>query len=290
VKANYNLSDKWEIFVDIQERYVQYKTTDFLEDDIDTKWLFLNPKLGVTYSINDTNNFYLSYARGNKEPIRDDFENATKTPEAEKLDDIELGWRLTSDKIKLQTNVYYMQYKNQLVLTGELTDVGDFIRENSGESYRLGLEVDANISVLEKMFWNPNFSLSKNQNIDFYDAETATFRNTTISYSPDFIAGSNLVYMPVKNLQFALLSKYVSSQYMNNVDLEASKLDDYFTTDFHLQWKKENVLGLKQITITGILNNIFNEKYASNGYMWGTTPFYFPQAGTNFLVGLNVTF
>ena len=290
VKANYKMSDKWQLFADMQVRNVCYKTTDFLADDIDTDWLFFNPKMGVTYTINDKNNMYLSYARGNKEPIRDDFEYATETPKAENLDDFELGWRYTADKVKLQTNAYFMKYKDQLVLTGALSDVGDFIRANSGESYRLGLEVEGSLSVAKSLEWQPNISVSKNENIDFYDADADKYNDTTISYSPDLIAGSNLVYMPLDNLQIALLSKYVSSQFMSNIELESSVLDSYFTTDLHLQWQKDNVLGMKQVTFTGMLNNVFNEKYASNGYMWGTTPYYFSQAGTNFLLSVNLAF
>lgn len=290
VKANYKMSDKWQLFADMQVRNVSYKTTDFLAEDIDTNWLFFNPKMGISHTINDKNTMYLSYARGNKEPIRDDFEYATETPKAEKLDDFELGWRYTSDKVKLQTNAYFMKYKDQLVLTGALSDVGDFIRANSGESYRLGLEFEGSLAVAKGLQWQPNIAVSKNKNSDFYNADTDTFSNTTISYSPDLIAGSNLVYKPLANLQVALLSKYVSSQYMSNIELESSVLDAYFTTDLHLQWQKDKVLGMKQVTFTGMLNNVFNEKYASNGYMWGITPYYFSQAGTNFLLGVNLAF
>ncbi len=290
VKGQYKISDKWQVYIDAQARNVSYKTIDFLENDINTDWLFFNPKMGVTYTINDRNNIYLSYAKGNKEPIRDDFEYATNTPKPEKLDDFELGWRFDSEKVKVQANAYFMQYKDQLVLTGALTDVGDFIRTNSGESYRLGLEIDAGIFILKNVQWHPNLSVSSNKNIDFYNATTDSFSNTSISYSPDIIAGSNLVFSPVKQLQFAVLSKYVGSQFMSNVELEASKLDSYFTTDFQLKWQKDNVLGIKQIAFTGLLNNVLNEKYASNGYMWGETPYYFPQAGTNFLLGVNLSF
>ncbi len=290
VKAQYKLTDKWQIFADLQGREVFYKTTDFLTDDIYAHWLFFNPKLGVSYNVNDSSNFYLSYARGNKEPIRDDYQYATQTPEAEKLDDYELGWRFASKEIQLQTNAYWMRYTNQLVLTGELTDVGDFIRANSGKSYRLGVEVDAVISFAKKWQWAANFSMSKNQNVDFYVSDLDVYKNTEISYSPDFIAASNLVYSPVDNFQVSLLSKYVGSQYMSNTEILSSKLDAYFTTDFHLQWQKNDVLGIKEITFTGLVNNVFNKKYASNGYMWGSTPYYFPQAGTNFLLGIDLSF
>lgn len=290
VKGQYQISEKWQVYIDAQVRNVAYKTIDFLENDIDTDWLFFNPKMGVTYSINGQNNLYASYARGNKEPIRDDFEYATTTPKPEKLDDFELGWRFDNDKVKLQTNAYYMGYKDQLVLTGALTDVGDFIRANSGESYRLGIEIDAGIVLHKNLQWHPNLAFSKNTNIDFYDASSDNFSDTAISYSPEIIVGSSLVYTPVEKLHIALLSKYVGSQFMSNTELEASKLDAYFTTDFQLKWQKDNILGLKQVAFTGLLNNVLNEKYASNGYMWGETPYYFPQAGTNFLLGVNLSF
>ena len=290
VKVNYKVSDKWHLFTDLQVRNITYKTENFLADDIAMDWLFFNPKLGVIYMMNKESNIYFSYARGNKEPIRDDFEYATQAPKPEKLDDYELGWRFNADKVKVQANTYFMQYKDQLVLTGALTDVGDFIRENSGESYRLGIEIDANLAIIKGIKWQPNFSFSKNKNIQFYDAATDTYKDTDISYSPDFIAGSNLVFTPIRNLQLGVLSKYVSSQFMSNTEFEDSKLASYFTTDMHLQWKKEHVFGIQEITFSGLVNNVFNKKYASNGYMWGTTAYYFPQAGTNFLMGVSLKF
>ena len=290
VKAQYKLSNQWQLFADMQLRSVQYKTTDFLPDDIDAHWFFVNPKVGVTYLLNETNNLYLSYARGNKEPIRDDYQYATQTPEAETLDDFELGWRYVSKNVQLQTNAYLMHYNNQLVLTGALTDVGDFIRANSGKSYRLGIEFNAALAFAKKWQWQTNFSISNNKNRDYYLADVDVYKNTTISYSPDIIAASNLVFTPINQLEIAVLSKYVGSQFMSNTELEVSKLAAYFTTDMHVQWKKDHLLGLDDVVFTGMLNNIFNEKYASNGYMWGSTPYYFPQAGTNFLLGLSLSF
>jgi len=290
LKATYKLSNKFHTYVDMQLRNVIYKTTDFLADDIDVNYLFFNPKVGITYFLNNKSNLYLSYARANKEPIRDDFEYATKTLKPEKLDDLELGWRYTSKTFKVQSNAYFMKYKDQLVLTGALTDVGDFIRANSGESYRLGIELDAAVAITKELNWQPNIALSTNKNIDFYNATTSKFDTTAISYSPNIVAGSNLIYNPLKCIQVAMLSKYVGKQFMNNIELEASELPAYFVTDFQVKWQKDNVLGLQQIAFTGMLNNAFNKKYASNGYMWGETPYYYAQAGTNFLVGLTLKF
>ena len=289
-KAQWNLGKKWNAFTDLQLRNVNYKTKDFLPQDIDKNWLFFNPKAGLTYQINTENQLYGSYAVAHREPIRDDFEYATNEPKPEKLNDYELGWRFTTDKNFVQINAYWMNYKDQLVLTGERTQTGDYIRANSGKSYRRGLEAEAQFSLTEKLKWLPNFAVSQNKNIDFYDDVNDMFLDSEISFSPNLIMGSQLVYTPVKNLELNLLNKYVGGQYMDNIESTDSKLDAYFITDFQLQLSKDKLLGMKEVKFSALVNNIFNAKYASNGYMWGTTPYYFPQAGTNFLAGIDMTF
>lgn len=289
VKAQYQVLDKLQIFGDLQLRKVQYKTEDFMVNDVDKNWLFFNPKVGLSYQLNEGQSLYASYAKAHKEPIRDDFEYATNEPLPEKLDDVEIGWRYMTPNTKINMNAYYMYYTNQLVLTGSLTDVGDFIRENSGESYRAGLEIDMLLNW-RKWQLQPNFSFSKNRNLNFYNETTDEFKDTSISYSPSVVVGNMISYSGIKNLQLNLLTKHVGSQYMNNIESEAARLDDYSTTDFQVAYTNVGLFGLKQVRLTGMFNNVLNEKYESNGYMWGDTPYYFPQAGFNFLIGLDLTF
>lgn len=289
-KFQYELTPKWQAFADLQLRSVNYQTTDFLVDDVDAKWLFFNPKAGLTYQLNDAHQFYTSYARAHREPVRDDFEMATTQPKPEKLDDFELGWRYDSDKQDLQVNMYYMAYQDQLVLTGARTDEGDYIRANSGKSYRLGLEAEAEIQLAKAWYWLPNVAISQNQNQDFYDEVADRHIDSEISFSPSLIMGNQWVFKPTSQIQMALLQKYVGSQYMNNVEGNDAVLDAYFTTDFQFQWEKDKLLGLNNVKFTALVNNLFNAKYASNGYMYDDSPYYFPQAGINFLLGLDLSF
>jgi iron complex outermembrane receptor protein len=291
-KAIYKLNGNWSLFGDLQYRNVTYKANGDDTGLVDDSFNFFNPKAGITYIINPNNKLYFSYARANREPNRNDYENGS--PKPEKLNDFELGWRYSTPTTKINTNVYYMGYKDQLVLTGELNDVGAPLRKNVGDSYRLGLEVDATILVGDKLVLRPNVALSTNKNVDFYSTDSngdlVKHGDTDIAFSPSIIAGNILTVEAVDNLYLSLLSKYVGKQFMGNIELEASELDDYFVNDLNLQYEINTNSFVKSITLTGLLNNIFNTKYSSNGYMWDVYPYYYPQAGTNFLVGATLRF
>ena len=309
-KATYKLNDKFHLFGDIQLRKVNYTTKGITSKrkaiDIDKKYSFFNPKAGITYLINTSNHVYLSYARANREPSRSDFKNNSEI-QPEQLNDFELGWRFKNKKVSINTNLYYMKYQDQLVLTGELTDVGTPIRENSGKSYRLGLELDAIIPVSDKLSFMPNISLSSNKNTNFHtsiDGELVNLGDTNISYSPSLVVGNQLQYKPTSQFQITLLSKYVGEQYMANVDSDFSKLDAYFVNDFSVNYELKINSIFTSVVISGLINNVFNKKYISNGYYFtfedtwsnpgsiktieGTG--YYPQATTNFLVGLTLKF
>ena len=300
-KANYQLTDQWSFYGDLQYRTVGYKANGDETGLVDDTFNFFNPKAGVTFDLNANNNFYLSYAVANREPNRNDYENGN--PKPEKLNDFELGWRYVSPAVQVNTNVYYMKYKDQLVVTGELNDVGAPLRENVGDSYRLGLEVNANIRLGDKFNLRPNIAISDNKNVDFFtdrDGKLQDLGNTIIAFSPSLIAGNILGYLPTESLSLSLYSKYVGEQYLSNTDTEASKLDAYFTTDFNVSYEIKMNTILKSIVFSGLVNNIFNEKYVSNGYTyldsWSTpgntfeVQGYYPQAGTNFLLGATVNF
>ena len=305
-KANWQVSQKFNLFSDLQYRRVNYKADGVQPTLVDDTFDFFNPKAGLTYLMNQRNNIYFSYARANREPRRDDYENGSFKPET--LNDFELGWRYTTPKTRFNVNGYYMRYKDQLVLTGEINDVGAPVYTNSGDSYRLGIEVDATLFLSDKFIVSPNIALSTNKNIDFLferDGELLNLGNTNIAFSPNIIAGNNLTYLPAKNLQVSLLSKYVGEQFMGNIDSENSKLDSYFINDFNVSY--ELVLPnsfIKSILFSGLVNNIFDVQYESNGYFYtfnddftnpGTIQTiegagFYPQAGINFLVGATLKF
>ncbi|AUP79862.1 TonB-dependent receptor [Flavivirga eckloniae] len=309
-KTTFNLAEKITGFIDLQGRFVNYKTNGLDSNRnnfvTDADFNFFNPKLGFTYKHSDVNSFYASYARANREPNRDDFKAGVT--EHETLNDIELGWRYNAKKVSVNTNLYYMFYQNQLVLTGELDDVGSPIRATSGKSYRLGLEVDANINFCKTVNMSTNIAVSSNKNKDFtssINGELVDLGNTNISFSPELVFGNALNFYPVNNLQLSLLSKYVGEQYMGNIDNETSKLDSYFVNDFSVNYKISPKKIFKSIILSGLVNNILNEEYVSNGYFGsfdfddtssptGTTTGYFagyyPQATTNFLVGATLKF
>lgn len=306
-KATYKINDQWSAYGDLQGRFITYKTTGVTSDriplEVDEQYNFFNPKAGLTYELNPKNQLYTSYGRAHREPRRSDFENGITKPE--KLDDYELGWRFSSNKTKVNTNVYYMDYKDQMVLTGAIDYEGTPIRETVGNSYRLGIEIDASFSILDNFRILPNITLSSNKNKDYIasiDGELVNFETSNISFSPSVIAGNKIEYEPIKNLQLGLYTKYVGEQYMGNVDSDVSKLDSYFINDFNVSYTINNIPFLREIVLTGLVNNIFNVEYVSNGYYytyddtWSvpdvTTTIegtgYYPQATINFLLGATI--
>ena len=243
-KAEYELNDNWNFFADLQYRNVDYKVEGVDEGPQNIKFddqnNFFNPKFGVSYFL-DQSNFYLSYAKANKEPKRADY-LANNDIKPESLDDIEFGWKFKNDRFLLNTNVYYMHYKDQLVLTGNIDNVGNPISDNIGKSYRLGLEIESAINIFNKLQWQPNLALSINKNIDKFaefDGELQDFGNTDLSYSPAVVASSNIIFKPVKNLDISFLSKFVGDQYMSNIEHKNSKLDSYFVNDLNITYKIE---------------------------------------------------
>lgn len=308
-KASYKINNSWSVFGDLQMRIVNYKTAGLTSDKVnmivDEQYEFFNPKFGASYSLNQGNQLYISYGRASREPRRSDFEQGVFTPEI--LDDYELGWRFTGKNNTLSANLYYMDYKDQLVLTGQLDDSGGFIRETSGNSYRAGLEVEGDFKVLQQLHVRPNIALSSNKNKDYTTSRDGALVNlgtTNISFSPSFIAGNSIDYSPKQNLQIALLSKYVGEQYLGNIDSQTSKLDAYFLNDFSVNYTITKLSFAKSLVLQGLVNNIFDVKYISNGYFYtydddfstpGTVTTiegagFYPQAGINFLVGATLTF
>lgn len=307
-KATYTWYEKWTLFADLQYRTVGYKAigpnANLMLLSVDETYNFFNPKVGIGYKANDKNNIYFSYAVANREPNRTDFENGNPRPE--RLHDIELGWRYGTAKTRINTNMYFMYYTDQLVLTGALDDVGNPIRANSGNSYRLGLEIDALLMLSDRWHLRPNIALSTNKNINFFTQRNGLLENlgnTTISYAPGIVAANAFTWKPMGDLQLSFLSKYVGTQYMSNTDAETSKLESYFVNDLNVQYEIKTRSLFKSIILNGLVNNIFDATYVSNGYYYtfdvdnGDGTFttldgagYYPQAGIHFLLGATLKF
>ncbi|WP_423912485.1 TonB-dependent receptor [Flavobacterium sp.] len=286
-KANYQVGAKLSLFGDLQFRNVTYKANGDDTGIVSDNFNFFNPKAGLNYNVDENNVLYFSYARANREPNRTDYENGNAKPE--KLNDFELGWRYVSEKLKLNSNIYYMAYKDQLILTGNLDEVGAPIRSNSEKSYRLGLEVDATIAVTNQLILRPNFTLSANKNIDLA-VDGQHYGTTEIAYSPSVIVGNSIIYSPIDALHISWMQKFVGSQYMNNIELPDAKLSDYFVNDFNVSYEIKPKTIFKSIVFSGLVNNFMDRKYVSNGYMWDVYPYYYPQAGINFLAGVTLKF
>ena len=309
-KANYRLNDRISLYGDLQIRNVTYKTTgttsDIVEFAVNKDFTFFNPKAGITYDLNSDNSLYFSYARANREPNRTDFESNSNI-EAEQLNDFELGWRHKKGNFSFNANAYYMLYNEQLVLSGKLDDVGNPIRTNSGKSYRFGLELEAIIPITSELTLQPNLTVSTNKNKETiipFDGELQNLGKTDISFSPNLVTANAIVFQPIENLQISWLSKFVGEQFMSNTEAKSSQLDSYFINDFNISYTLKTKTVFDSIVFTGLVNNIFNVKYVSNGYYYtyddtwsnpGTTTTiegagFYPQATTNFLVGMTLKF
>ena len=288
-KAIYKIN-QFEIFGDLQLRNIDYKT--YVIDanaeegmDLKEKWTFFNPKFGVNYQI-ENGKIFLSYAHAHREPNRDDlFANPNTKPE--KLHDFELGLEKTFGDVAFTANAYYMNYVNQLVLSGEINMVGEFIKINSGKSYRLGIELGALAKISEKLNISGNLTLSQNKNVDFKIEDNSSVNNlgnTSISFSPNIIANAIVQYKPIKGLQLNLNNQYIGKQYLDNTETKELQLKDYFLTDFNAQY--EFKIAKQEVSVQFLLNNIFNKKYVNNGFVY-YGPYYYAQAGRNFMLGFS---
>jgi iron complex outermembrane receptor protein len=299
----------WQSFADVQFRNIDYRINGFRNNPglkIKENYSFLNPKIGVTYT-NKTWQAYLSYALAGKEPNRDDFEAGnTQQPKPERLHDIELGVEKKGNRYALAANLYYMHYQNQLVLTGKINDVGAYTRTNIAKSYRAGIELQGKTIISKWMNFGANITFSENkiknftEYIDDYDnggQQTKFYSKTDISFSPSVIAGANISFIPVKNGEISLISKYVGRQYLDNTSQKSRSLNPYYLQDIRLSYLITHKI-FKETNLILQLNNVFNKKYEPNGYSFSyiyggdltTENFYFPMAGFNFMLGVNLKF
>ncbi len=314
-KMDYTLN-KWLFNLDLQYRNVNYKTAgndDKIKNiDLSDNLNFFNPKFGMTYLISSQSNAYLSYAYANKEPIRKDYvENPlSEFPRPERMQNIEGGYRYSSSNVNIGANLYAMLYKDQLIPTGAINDVGGTIRQNVPDSYRVGLELDAAWNITSQFTWRATAAFSENKiknfteyvdvydNWDFVETKEIKYDKTDIALSASTILSNEFAYRPLENLEFSLRSKYVSRLFLDNTSSNDRSIDPFTVTNFGTKYSI-SAFGLKNIDILLQINNIFNAKYETSGYTWGSMDtsgnrsyynFYYPQATTNYMLGLNLRF
>lgn len=315
LKANYQISSRLNVFADLQYRKILYAVAGIENEqnllDIDAEFNFFNPKAGLTFSLADDHQLYSSFSIANREPVRNDFvDRPGNAPRHETLRNLEIGYRGSGLNHTIKINYYLMDYKDQLVLTGELNDVGASVRTNVADSYRTGIEVEGLFKFSDRLQWNANVTLSENKiktftevlydygaNFDEFNVVENVYYDTDISFSPNVIAGSSLSFFPFKNAEITLLSKYVSKQYLDNTSNDERSINAYLVNDVRLAYKWRPAFA-KEIVFNLLVNNIFNEVYESNGYTWGYLAgsdayrenYYYPQAGTNFMGMITLKF
>ncbi|WP_259065604.1 TonB-dependent receptor [Mucilaginibacter sp. X4EP1] len=311
-RAEYHLG-KFLLYGDMQYRHIYYSFLGFdeflnnVQQQVNLN--FFNPKAGITYQLTDRSNVYASFSVGNHEPDRNDYTQSTPTsrPKPETLDDWEIGYRTHSSIFSGGINGFYMHYDNQLVLTGALNDVGAAIRSNVKDSYREGIEADGKLIITKQLSWGLNAAISSNKVYNFqqyltdYDnGETVLYKQyakTDIAYSPSFVGGSTISYHPTSHAEIAFISKYVGRQYLDNTSDVSRSLDAYFVNDIRLNYNF-SIKGVKNIGIGLLINNIFSEKYQSDGATYPDIEggkvvnynYFFTQAPINFLASLNLKF
>ncbi len=312
LKINYRGIYKLNLWADLQYRMVKYKITgthDDLRDISQThNYGFFNPKAGLTYELEENMNTYFSFAIANREPSRSNFRDAAENEMfiPETLYDYEGGYKFTTNNLALNLNLYYMNYKNQLILTGKINDVGAYIMSNVPESYRAGAELSGGVKLNRFAEWKFNATYSQNKiknltvyidNWDTWGQETEAYKETDISFSPDIIAGSEFMFHVLKGLDASFTSKYVGRQYIDNTSNIERSLSPYFVNNIRLNYSLK-LKRIKEIAFNISINNIFNEMYETNAWVYryttGGTEYamdgYFPQAGINFLAGVSFKF
>lgn len=320
VKGNYYLSDELNVFADVQVRHITYEF-----QGVDTRPLpgggqevvnvqqtdrltFFNPKAGVVYRPGGNQRIYASLSLGNKEPTRDEYVNSTpeNRPSHESLYDWEVGWRGSWNSLFASVNLYYMDYEDQLILTGEINDVGAYIRQNVPDSYRAGIELQGGYRISPGLEWNANATFSRNRidrytyyldNFDSGGQEAVVYEDVEIAFSPSFVGNSMLSYSR-GGFSGEWTAKYVSRQYLDNTGSRSRSLDPYLLNDLRLSYRLNGISFARSVKATLQLNNVFDEMYEPNGYTFGYISggeqryfnYYYPQAGRHFMVELSMRF
>lgn len=289
LKADYGLTDKLNVYADMQYRHIDYRikgtndkwnslTDEGLQQlDIDERFDFFNPKVGLSWQINRYSRLFGSFSVAHKEPTRNNYTDGKlfDHPKSERLIDYELGYTYANSWLNLGANLYYMDYKDQLVLTGELNEIGEPLAANMPDSYRMGVELMAGIRTNFGLSWDINATWSRNRIQNFtetlYENEDVSgahweinHGDTPIAFSPDFLVNNTLAYR-WKGWEASLQSQYVSKQYLNNACQEDQTLDAYFVSNLRLAYTFKLPF-TKEITAGLTVFNLFNEEYENNGY------------------------
>lgn len=286
LRANYDIDRHFSVFADLQYRHIHYTITGMSDNwdwntsslailDVERRWDFFNPKVGVNYT-SGAHRGFASWAVAQKEPTRDNFTDGTPEsyPKAERLDDFEVGYSFNHKLFSVGVNLYYMLYKDQLVVTGQLSDTGNPLSVNVPDSYRMGIELQGALRPCEWFDWQFNLTLSRNRIKNFveyiYEDEWTNpisfdLGDTPIAFSPDIIF-NNAFNFKYRDFDASLNSRYVGKQYMNNARSEAALLDAYFVSDLHFGYSFRNLIGIKELRLGFSIYNLFNEKYFNNGY------------------------
>lgn len=309
VKWQQEIGNQFSLFTDLQYRQVIYSINGFRYNPdlkIENNWNFINPKIGISHSKNNWYS-YFSIAMSSKEPNRDDFEaGKLQLPKPEKLLDAELGIERRAEKLNFGATFYYMKYIDQLILTGQINDVGAYTRTNIPNSYRAGIEISTRWTPSPWASISGNLTYSQNKiskftayydDYDTYTQKQEMLINTDIALSPKITSAATVTITPIKNTAISFLSKYVSRQFLDNTSRASRSLDAYFVQDIRLSYLMKLRL-VKEVNWGIQLNNIFNKMYQPNGYTYSyyysgkleTENYYYPMAGTNFMISMNLKF
>jgi iron complex outermembrane recepter protein len=312
LKISYLLTDKLNLYADLQFRNISYSIKGFDEDLKDVtqhhRYNFFNPKTGFVYNFSEKQKVYASFGISRREPDRDNFTDADpgKTPVPENLYDYEAAYEFHSSGIMLRAGLYYMYYRDQLILTGKINDVGATILTNVPKSYRQGIEIETGIRILRSLNWSGNMTLSRNiipvfvdmtDNWDTSVQEQQTLNNKTISFSPSVIAASVIDYLPFRDFHIFLNTKYVGKQYIDNTQSNERMLNAYLVQNVSFLYTVKSRI-FRELTLQFLVNNLFDRKYETNAWVYKyyeggslhVMDGYFPQAGINFLFKAGLMF
>lgn len=324
-KATYTVGESLFVNGDLQYRFIDYTmkgSDDKFDDDNNVMrditqrhiYAFVNPKIGLSYLLGNNSDVYASYSIANREPNRNNYTEAgpNEVPRAETLYDLEGGYRYQSSDFSAGVNLYYMKYKNQLILTGKISEIGELLTTNIPDSYRAGIELTMAAKITDFLRWDANLALSSNKILDFteedvdvYDADwnwvesrSNEIGTTNIAYSPSVVA-NNIITISHERFEWTLHSSYVGKQYIDNTSDEVRSMPAYFLTNLSMRYSLPVKKVLKSIDFGVVVNNLFNKQYVSNGYTWYSYYLdgkrendlrFFPQAETNVLAGITLKF